>query len=333
MKEVNVIHRALENLKENTGIQAVYKDTPKGTTDGVLTVTIKGKKLTFNVEIKNELRYHQLQGIIDRQKKETPLIVIANKIFPKIKEELRKNNVAYIDANGNVFFNQENNYIWIDGNTALNEVKDKTNRAFTKTGIKTVFHFLLDENLINTTHRNIAEVAGVGLGNTIYVINGLKDLGFIAKLNNKEYKFIDPKKLLDKWLTEYDKKLKPDLEIGTFKLIKKDDFYKWKEIQFKKNTTLWGGEPAGDLLTNYLQPEILTIYTNETRAELMKNYRFIPDPGGYIKVYNRFWKIEQEGINTAPPLLVYADLLNTGDKRCIETANLVYDKYLKNRFR
>lgn len=333
MKEVNIIHRALENLKENTGIQATWKGTAKGIFDGVLTVTIKGKKLTFDAEIKNELRFHQLQGIFDRQKKETPLIIIANKIFPKIKEELRKNNIAYVDANGNVFFNRENNYIWIDGNTALNEVKDKTNRAFTKTGIKTVFHFLMDENLINTTHRNIAEVAGVGLGNTIYVINGLKELGHIAKLNKNEYTFTDQKKLLEKWVEAYDQKLKPDLEIGTFNLLKKDDFYKWKEIQFKKTTTLWGGEPAGDILTNYLQPETLTIYTNENRAELMKNYRFIPDQGGNIKIYNRFWKIAQEGINTAPPLLVYADLLNTGDKRCIETANLVYDKYLKNRFR
>lgn len=32
--------------------------------------------------------------------------------------------------------------------------------------------------------------------------------------------------------------------------------------------------------------------------------------------------------DTVHPVLVYADLLATGDARCIETAQLVYDKYL-----
>jgi hypothetical protein len=333
MKEIDIIQTAIENLHKATGIHATWKEDAKGFFDGALTIKMNGKKLTFNADVKQELRLHQINNILNRIGADKPIIIIATRIFPNIKEHLREQQVAYLETNGNIFIKQDDIFIWIDGNKPLREGREILNRAFTKTGIRTIFYFLLDENLINTTHRNIAEVAGVGLGNTIYVINGLKDLGLIAKLNKNEYTFTDQKKLLEKWMEAYDQKLKPDLEIGTFKFIKNDDFYKWKEIQFKKNTTLWGGEPAGDLLTNYLQPETLTIYTNETRAELMKNYRFIPDPGGNIKVYNRFWAIEQKNINTTPPLLVYADLLNTGDKRCIETANLVYDKYLKNRFR
>ncbi|MBK8518453.1 MAG: hypothetical protein IPL55_19860 [Saprospiraceae bacterium] len=33
--------------------------------------------------------------------------------------------------------------------------------------------------------------------------------------------------------------------------------------------------------------------------------------------------------NIVPPLLVYADLITTTDKRCHETANMRYDKYIQ----
>jgi hypothetical protein len=32
--------------------------------------------------------------------------------------------------------------------------------------------------------------------------------------------------------------------------------------------------------------------------------------------------------DTVPPALVYADLLATGDARCIETAQMIYDDHL-----
>ena len=79
-----------------------------------------------------------------------------------------------------------------------------------------------------------------------------------------------------------------------------------------------------------MKPAELTIYTEETRAELIKNYRLIPDPTGNIKVYKKFWNENDTG-NAAPPLLAYADLMNTGDQRNMETANKIYDNVLQNK--
>lgn len=53
--------------------------------------------------------------------------------------------------------------------------------------------------------------------------------------------------------------------------------------------TWWGSEPAGDILTNYLKPGELTPYTLESRNELIKHYRLIPDKEGKVKVYQKFW--------------------------------------------
>jgi len=99
----------------------------------------------------------------------------------------------------------------------------------------------------------------------------------------------------------------------------------------KKEKTWWGGEPAGDLLTNYLRPAELTLYTMETRNELIKNYRLIPDENGNVKAYNKFWQHDEVDDNTVPPLLVYADLINSNDRRCTETALKIYDEFLQNK--
>jgi hypothetical protein len=201
-----------------------------------------------------------------------------------------------------------------------------------------VFHFLLHEKDINLPYRELAHIAGVGLGNINYIITGLKELGFLIKLNKDEYRLTNKKGLLDRWITAYDEKLKPALQTGTFRFLKEEEFNNWKNISIANGKTWWGGEPAGDLITNYLRPAELTLYTTETRNELIKNYRLIPDENGHVKTYKKFWQIEAGDGNirqplgmVVPPLLVYADLMTTSDRRCTETAQKIYDEFLQNK--
>ena len=111
--------------------------------------------------------------------------------------------------------------------------KGKGNRAFTKTGLKVIFHFLFNENIVNQTYREIASLANVGLGNINYVINGLKELGFLIKLDKTNYKLRNKKELLNKWIDAYDERLKPAIKVGTFRFLKQDDFTNWKMIPLR----------------------------------------------------------------------------------------------------
>jgi hypothetical protein len=76
----------------------------------------------------------------------------------------------------------------------------------------------------------------------------------------------------------------------------------------------------------------LTIYTTETRGDLMKNYHLVPDNNGNVKVFKKFWEMEEMESNIVHPLLAYADLINEGDRRCTETAQKIYDEYLQDKF-
>ena len=331
MNEDEIVNIALQNLNKNAGITGNWNNHAQNELDGKLDLIINNRPIKFNIEIKQELRQHQLPKIIQQAERYTPLMIVANRIFPKIKEELRKTGIAYLETNGNIWLEQNGILIWMDNQKPLPNIKNKTTRAFTKTGLKVLFHFLLQEHDINLPYREIANITGVGLGNINYVINGLKEMNFLVKLNKDEYKLVNKKELLDKWITTYPEKLKPTLQIGTFRFVKQDDFNDWKNLPIHNGKTYWGGEPAGDLLTNYLRPAELTLYTIETRNELIKNYRMIPDENGNIKVFKKFWHLKNENENTVPPLLVYADLINTNDRRCTATAQKIYNEFLQNK--
>ncbi len=333
MTKNELVHIALENLEKNALIKGKWKPHAGNGTEGDVILNINNHNIKYIAEIKKEVRNNQLYRIITLNDQYKPFILVAGHIFPKIKEELRKNNVAYLETNGNIFLKNDNNIIWIDTAKAIEAEKQTGNRAYTKTGLKVLFHFLIDEQNINQTYRQIAEHTGTTIGNINKIITGLKQDGFLLALTKNEYKITNSRELLNKWIEAYEIKLKPTLKVGTFRFVKNEDFLKWKEIALKDGDTFWGGEAAGDIYTKYLKPEILTIYTNETRTEIIKNYRLIPDNTGNIQVFEKFWNKNEGGKNVVPALLAYADLMNTGDGRCMETAQKIYAELLANKFR
>jgi hypothetical protein len=331
MEEKEIVDMALENLKTNTGFPGDWIPEASGSIDGILNLCIGNHNFTFNTEVKNQIRIHHLPEILDLAKQYMPIMVVATYIQNEVKENLRRNHIAYLEVNGNLFANTGNNYVWIETKNPRPEVKNKPNKAFTATGLKVIFHFLLDDALINKTYRDIAEITDVALGNVNYVIHGLRQEGFLIKLTKDTYKLTRKKELLMKWIEAYHQYLKPKLKIGTFKFVDNDTTIHWKEINLKEGETYWGGEPAGDLLTQYLQPGEFTMYTHEGRMDLIKNYKILPADKGNVQLYKIFWK-QQAGKVTVPEILVYADLINTNNDRCRETAQLIFNNYLANAF-
>jgi hypothetical protein len=181
--------------------------------------------------------------------------------------------------------------------------------------------------LINQSYRQITEQTGTSIGNVTNILQGLKQENFILSVNKNTLKLSDIESLITKWADEFTKNLQPTLLIGTFRFLKENDLLAWKDLKLDTTKTVWGGEPAGDLLTNYLQPAEFTLYTDENRNELIKNHKLIPVEKGSVKVYQKFWKENNSKQKTAPPLVVYADLMAISDRRCIETAQKIYDEY------
>ena len=319
--EREIINIAIENLNHHPRIQAEWFDD--GELDGLLKVVINRKEYLYNVEVKKELRQYQLPQINKLRSRLKNLIIIAEQIYPKIKEQLRELEIPYLETNGNFFLQTENCFCFIDTNKKVPLRKGKANRAFTKTGLKIVFHLLNNPELVNKKQRDIADIAGVALGNIPQVLNGLKETGYLLSLKRGIYVWEKKEELINRWVNGYAIELRPKLKIGTY-AIKED----WQKIELNKSRTVWGGEPAADLLTNYLRPEKFILYTKESNLDLIRKYKFMPKENGELEALDMFWdNIKEEAV--APPLLIYAELMIAGGKRNIETAQLIYNDYIK----
>jgi hypothetical protein len=325
-----LLYAAINEVLNDYNIKAQWKETKIKEIDGILNLDYKGNKETFYVEIKKEIRNFQLPKIFNLAENYKPFLVIAENLFPTIKNEFRKQGIAFIDMKGNVFIETDKILIKIEGNQQKYIQPEKQGRAFTKAGIRTIFLCLLNEDYINATYREIAGIAKIGLGNVKFILDGLVEEGYALRKNEKNLQLTNKKELLQKWITAYNEKLKPSLHLGNLRFTNQEDFYRWKNLVLDQNQTVWGGEAAGNILTDYLAPEILTLYTTERKVDLMKKYRLLPDNKGNVKIYTKFWKQELDYNETVPPLLAYADLMITGDRRCVETAQKIYERYLEN---
>jgi hypothetical protein len=326
MEEREIVCQAIENLQKVTQINGEYSRSQA--LDGILRLHINGEDYKFEAEVKRELRAHQFEDIRRLRNLHPNLILVAKRLFPKVKEELRQLDIPYLEANGNFYFQRNGVHILIEANKAIKTNKETGNRAFTKTGLKVLFHFLLDKQLINHAQRRIASETGVALGNIPQVIAGLKETGNLLPLNHNHYVWESRKALLDRWITEYDTQLKPSLFKGRYRF--RTD---WNLVQLDPEDTLWGGEPAADRLTNHLRPEQITVYTKLTTQAMVRKYQLLPDARGNVQLYTAFWgdafPIENATNDTVHPILIYADLMITGDKRSRETAEIIFNEHIR----
>lgn len=350
-KEDDILPAAIRAVEEEVGVRVhIEPDQIRMVgrrVDAVLTV--EGAPGYFVAEIKkwaahanlDALIYqiHRLSGDLGRG------MLIADYVNPKMAERLKAEDISFIDAAGNAFINAPPVYVYVKGQgKPLTAVTPEGNRAFEPTGLKVIFAFLCNPELVNAPYRTIADLADVALGSVGWVVRGLKETGLLVdKGNGSGRRIVNYQKLLDRWVEDYPLKLKPKQLIGKFTTENPDW---WKELDLSQYGALLGGETAAAKVTRYLKPKITTVYTRETfknplfaKARFRKADEYIKSSEPVINVYRLFWNEEDWRRRFAlldkkipndivPPILIYADLIATGNVRNRETAELIYDDYI-----
>jgi hypothetical protein len=202
---------------------------------------------------------HQLRRIAEPNER----LLIADYINPKLADKLKRENVPILDATGNAFIFRPPVFISIKGNRKDDDLipeQHANGRAFKPTGLKVIFAFINDPDLINAPYRKIANLTQVALGNIGWIERDLASLGFVEEsLNEKVKKIVQLRALLNKWTEEYPMKLKPKLILGKYTT----DNPKWyTEIKPLNYGAQWGGELAAYKLTKYLNPKQYVVYIN-----------------------------------------------------------------------
>jgi hypothetical protein len=320
----------------------VQKEPKHGRTqaDALVRLAHGGHEAVYAVEVKRALRpatlgavLHQLQGLGKKG------LLVADYVTPPMAETLKARGVRFLDAAGNAYLEYPGVFIWVKGQKpAAPAVPLALGRAFQPTGLQVVFTLLCNPKLIARPYRELAAMAGVAHGTVGWVIPDLQQQGFVVGLKGKRGKrrLFNLERLLAQWVDAYARQLRPRTLIGRYYVA---TLQGWQDWPLAQHGALWGGEPAGALLTEYLRPGELTIYADKLPTLLAAQQRFMkatePGHAAIVEVRRKFWNLptDADRADVTPPVLVYADLLATGDARCIETAKMVYDAHVARLLR
>lgn len=335
--ERETLNLALEALKEKFALPdnvVIHKeDGAYGNFDAL----VKIMNVDFFCEIKGNITATNINTIVNRLQKymateKRPVLLVAKYINPNMFDKLVELGLNILDCAGNCYIRYMNGNIPVFHLTNKGEknvfANEKVYPIFQDAGIKVIFYLLQDKNNVNKAYREIQENTGVALGTVKNVIDELVARNFIL-LTDKGRILKNRKALLDLWIESYNQVLKPKLLMGRLAFRTNEQRIKWLAMELPEGM-YWGGESAANIIDNYLEPGAFDIYTDVPTAYLMKTGFVKQDVNGEIKVYQKFWKWETED-HLAPLILVYADLMGSGNSRCLEAANRLI-KYGLNDF-
>jgi hypothetical protein len=332
----DILVQAVHGLANSTGLQAAIETIePKQRVgaDAIINVRDEHKRWRFHVEIKPQLTSHTLGpaiAAVSQIKREHPsAALVTSYVNPSQADKLRQLGIEFFDAAGNASFQQKGLHVFITGRKPqAAKSLGRPARAFNPTGSRLVFALLCQPGLENKSYREMAKEAGISLGAVNWIINDLKSLGHLVDFGARGRRLRNRKELLKRWTSAYPEQLRPKLILGRFKTEHAQDW--WQKAQLPSDA-FWGSEVAAKLLTKYLRPETVTIYSDSNLPQLQARHRLQRNPNGDIELLRRFWKFDQwekKDLHTAPPLLVYADLVSTADDRNLETAEIIYEHYI-----
>jgi hypothetical protein len=294
--------------------------------DARLRIRYRGHEAKFLVQMRREVKRDTLDAIILALE---PLgdeaLLITQYVPPDVADTLKKRHIAYLDLAGNVYLERPPMLVWVAGQRRAKRetaVPRTAGRAFKEGGLPVVLALICHPDWVDKAYRELAKLTGVAHGTIGNVMIELQEAGFVDEVDNKR-RLLQREQLLDQWVEAMQRVLRPKTLINRYRAERHPAWDAFDPIPYG---VIMGGELAAARLTGYLRPEIITFYGQRAEPRLILDLGLRPDPGGTIEIRKKFWGFAEDIPGLTPLPLIYADLLATGDARCIETAKLLKPK-------
>ena len=296
--------------------------------------TTAGVLALVAVESKSHLSHGGVEHLIHRARGvRDPVLVLAPHIGAGIGTRLADAGLNYLDLGGNCHIALGSFHVHVEGRTrAAHSPSDKGLRA---PGFQVLFTYLADPTLLDAPIRTVAECAGVSRQPVSDLRQRLLEDGFIFKTRGGHH-WSERRKddALRLWLNGYETTVRPSLLFGTYRTRTDPD-------QLEQDITAsfpalgipefrWGGTSAGFRFTRYYRGPRTTVHVHALPAELPTKLRALPDPHGNLVVMDAFGTINwQPNSETVHPLLVYSEMLRSGDERARDAAEGIFDQLIR----
>lgn len=336
LTERETLNMALEALREKLVLPKKTVILKEDNTYKNFDAVVQIMDVEFLCEVKNMVTTATIGNITNRLKilgtmEKQPVLLIAKYITPTVMDNLASNGINTLDCAGNchIRYVKANKIIFHltnkgEKNTLMTE---KPYPAFQEAGLKVIFYLLQEFANVNKPYREIQGATGVSLGAIKNVFDVLVERNFVLLTNSKRtLKNINA--LLNLWTENYNQVLKPKLLLGRMTFRTNEQRIKWLAMELPDGM-YWGGESGANIVDSYLEPGAFDIYTQIPAAHLLKTGFVRFDEKGEIRIYKKFWNWETEN-HLVPPILTYADLIGSGNSRCIEMAERLLDNELQD---
>jgi hypothetical protein len=328
--EVELLSRAVEALRNSSGLSVItvsLEDTSQDHGyDALLHIGRGNARTEYAATLKRSVTNDSLGALASQVRRSKPQgILVTHHITAKQSEKLKQLNVPFFDTAGNAFLNDANIFVFVSGcRPDSDKPKEKPSRAFMPSGLRTIFALLCKPGLERQGYRDIAAAAQVSHGTIGWVMRDLEKEKYLIDMGARGRRLTKKADLIKRWVESYPQQLRPKLLLARYS--SKDSDW-WKQAHLERFGAYWGGEVAAAKLTQYLRPQQKTIYAATTIPEIQAKFALKKDSNGDVEILKRFWAFDEESAKNGivPPLLVYADLIATGDDRNIETAEIIYD--------
>lgn len=331
-RELDLVNQALAAASQLTGLQFTAEQAASledVCIDQTITFHGQGGKVRYAVEVVSKLTNANLGPVAARVRNlSTAGLLIAPYVNRNLADKLKALNIPFLDAAGNLFINVPPHFIYVVGQKPPRESSITYGSAFNPMSLQVTFTLLCIPEHVSGTYRGIAKDSGVSLGTVAKTFNMLEQAGFIVDKGGRGRTLERKEELLRRWVTEYAERLRPKLLLGRFSPVE----------QFWRGTGgpthLLSGEGAAALLTGHLKPTMQTFYLKNELKDFAISNRLRKDPQGTVECLKAFWRFDYpwEHAHMAPPLIIYADLLASGDPRNLETAEIIHERFLAPHF-
>lgn len=340
--ENTVLARCLEKLQEYLGGKKVACKHPPGPggPDILLTLPTQPRlklvgECKANLATRDQAR-HAVAHARAYAAKDAQIMILAKWIPEIAAEELRREGVFFIDTVGNA-------YLWrppglgidIRGKRPEERPGPEPGRIVEPAGLKICHLLLTQPEFLKRPLRDIVAHANVALGTAHAVIRELTTARYLLPGKGRERRFGDVKGLVDAFVRGYGMKLRPGCLIGRYRHREGDPPALMKALQKRLAGGLWAltGGMAAKELTRHLEPTAATLFVDDAAEKLLREEPMLPAKNGNVTLLRLFAPtvVFAHKPPLATPLLVYAELLNEGGPRELETAEMILEKHVLPR--
>lgn len=249
-----------------------------------------------------------------------PLLVGATSVSARSADSFRRAGIQFIDTAGNASIHFGDVLIDVRGRRAgfdpsLPE-REKGGNLFSRARSQVAFVLLQWPRLWRTPQRELAEAAGVSLGQANDAVRMFRQSGFGPGGHRSDAE------LLDLWVAAFPKGLATKLTLATYR----GSVEEFRKVNAEDPVFLAGAAISGEFAADdMLRPAALTIYVPKLDPMLPVKNRWRSEEDGNITVRHKFWTTPSReshdydgplvGKRPAPALLVYADLMASDDPR------------------